>query len=224
MPKKVATIAQVFWVRGVGTVIGLPPFEHWSIPQTDQIHRYERIRIKKPTGEHIVTYIQSIEAADDGTQTGRICFSLPRTVFPEHLPPNCELWLEREGSDPVIEPPSMTRFPLTLAQIADHPVVHGLHRILLVAMCVVEGGLFAYMHSVAYAEFSAWLPVSSQNQGGRGTFRVQSRGSGHRVHRFHVGPSVGQKLKPSLPYSESSAFSAVKQTCFAPALISMTAR
>jgi hypothetical protein len=54
----------------------------------------------------------------------------------------------------------MTRFPLTLAQIADHPVVHGLHRILLIAMVVVEGGLFAYMHSVAYAEFSAWLPAA----------------------------------------------------------------
>jgi len=38
-----------------------------------------------------------------GRDHGGIAFSLPRSITPEDVPAGSELWLERDGTEPLIE-------------------------------------------------------------------------------------------------------------------------
>jgi hypothetical protein len=104
MPKKVAVIDSVFSIDGIGTVICLPKEDQWSIPADEKIQRRERIQIRTPSGRSIQTFINSIEMVNRGREHGSIAFSLPKHIAQGDVPVGSELWLERDGIDPVLEP------------------------------------------------------------------------------------------------------------------------
>jgi len=103
MPKKVATIETVFSINGIGTVIALPKEDQWSLDPEERIHRRERVQIRTKTGGCISTFIRDIEMINRGRDRCGVAFSLPRSIMPEDVPAGSELWLERDGKEPLIE-------------------------------------------------------------------------------------------------------------------------
>ena len=104
MPKKVAVIEEVFAIEGIGTVIALPETEKWSLSPKEKICRREKIQIRKPNGECLETFVLSIEMINRGRIHDGICFSLPSSIVPQDIPGGSELWLMRDGTEPLIEP------------------------------------------------------------------------------------------------------------------------
>ena len=104
MPKKVATIDMVLSIDGIGTVIGLPTENEWTLAPNEKIHRRERIQIRTQRGFHLSTFIRDIEMINRGRKHGGVCFSLPREITPQQIPGGSELWLERDGTEPLLEP------------------------------------------------------------------------------------------------------------------------
>ena len=102
MPKKVATIDTVFSIDGIGTVIALPKEDQWALDPAERIHRRERIQIRTPSGGCLSTFIRDIEMINGGRDRGSVAFSLPRSIMPEDVPAGSELWLERDGTEPVV--------------------------------------------------------------------------------------------------------------------------
>ena len=103
MPKKVATIDAVFSIDGIGTVIALQKEDQWALDPKEQIHRRERIQIRTQSGGCLSTFILDIEMINRGRDRGGVAFSLPRSIIPEDVPAGSELWLERDGTEPLIE-------------------------------------------------------------------------------------------------------------------------
>jgi hypothetical protein len=103
MPKKVAKIDMVYSIDGIGTVIALPKEDEWLIDPTEVIHRRERIQIRTPSGHCVSTFIREIEMINRGRDRGGACFSLPLSITPQDIPDGSELWLERDGTDPMIK-------------------------------------------------------------------------------------------------------------------------
>jgi hypothetical protein len=103
MPRKVATIDTVFSIDGIGTVITLPKEEQWALDPKETIHRGERIQIRTPAGGCLSTFIWDIEMINRGRDHTGIAFSLPRPIRPDDIPAGSELWLERDGAEPLTE-------------------------------------------------------------------------------------------------------------------------
>ncbi|MBA4146671.1 MAG: hypothetical protein H0X66_01050 [Verrucomicrobia bacterium] len=103
MPKKVATIDGVYSIDNIETVIALPQEDQWLIAPTESIHRRERIQIRTPNGRCISTFIRDIEMINRGRDRGGVCFCLPRSVVAEDISNGSELWLERDGEEPLLE-------------------------------------------------------------------------------------------------------------------------
>ena len=104
MPKRVAIIDALFSLDSVGTVICLPKEEEWTLDSKEAIHRRERIQIRTPSGGCLSTFIKDIEMINRGRERGGVAFSLPRSITAEDVPAGCELWLERDGTEPLLEP------------------------------------------------------------------------------------------------------------------------
>ncbi len=104
MPKKVATIDLVLSIDGIGTVIALPNEEEWAIGSQERIHRRERIQIRTQSGVCISTFIKDIEMISLRDRRGSVAFSLPSSIKAEDLSEGSQLWLERDGNEPLIEP------------------------------------------------------------------------------------------------------------------------
>jgi len=104
MPKKVATIDTVFLIDGIGTVVALPNENHWSLDPKEIIHRRERIQIRTPSGDCLSTFIKNIELINRSPKLGGIAFSLPHSIMAKDIPAGSELWLERDGAEPLLEP------------------------------------------------------------------------------------------------------------------------
>jgi hypothetical protein len=104
MPKRVAIIDTVFSIDGIGTVVALPNEDHWSLDPKEKICRRERIQIRTPNGSCLSTFIRAIEMINRGRERSGIAFSLPHSIMPGDIPAGSELWLERDGVEPLIEP------------------------------------------------------------------------------------------------------------------------
>lgn len=103
MPRKVAIIDAVFSIDGIGTVIAMPNEDQWALDPQESIHRHERIQIRTQSGACVSTFIRNIGMMNRGRERGGVCFSLPRSVHAEDVPAGSELWLERDGVEPLIE-------------------------------------------------------------------------------------------------------------------------
>lgn len=103
MPKKVAIIDTVFSIDGIGTVIALPKEDQWVLDPAESIQRHERIQIRTQNGGCLSTFIRDIEMINRGRDCGSVAFSLPRAITPVDVPAGSELWLERDGTEPLIE-------------------------------------------------------------------------------------------------------------------------
>ena len=103
MPKKVARIDAVFSIDGIGTVIALPKEDTWMILPTETIHRREQIQIRLPSGHSVFTFIREIQMMNRDRDLGSVCFILPRSVTTQDISDGSELWLERDGTEPLIE-------------------------------------------------------------------------------------------------------------------------
>jgi hypothetical protein len=103
MPKRVAIIDAVFSIDGIGTVMSLPKEDLWTLDPQEKIHRRERIQIRTPSGECLSTFIRGIEMINRGRERGGVAFSLPSSIRVEDVPAGSELWLERDGKEPLIE-------------------------------------------------------------------------------------------------------------------------
>jgi len=84
-------------------VIALPKEAEWELVK-EQIYRRERIQIRTRTGGCISTYIRDIEFINRGADQGSVAFCLPASITREDVPEGSELWLERDGTEPLIEP------------------------------------------------------------------------------------------------------------------------
>src|ERR1017187_10204452 len=103
MPKKVATIDSVFSIDGIGTVVALPKEDQWAIDPKETIHRRERIQIRTKSGDCLSTFIEGIEMINRGRDGCSVAFRLPRSISPKDIPEGSELWLERDGPEPLIQ-------------------------------------------------------------------------------------------------------------------------
>ena len=104
MPKKVAMIDAVFSIEGIGTVVALVKEAEWELNPKEAIHRRERIQIRTRSGVCLSTFIQNIEMINRGRDRCGVAFSLPSAIKPEDIPEGSEVWLERDGAEPVLEP------------------------------------------------------------------------------------------------------------------------
>ena len=104
MPKKVAKIDEVFSIEGIGAVLCMPKEDQWILDPNEKIHRRERIQIRTPDGGCIATFIKDIAMINRGRERGSVAFSLPRSIAATEIPDGSELWLERDGDEPLIEP------------------------------------------------------------------------------------------------------------------------
>ena len=78
--------------------------DQWQIDPTESTHRRERIQIRTPSGHSISTFIRDIEMINRGRDRGSgVCVSLPRSVVAQDIPEGSELWLERDGTEPLME-------------------------------------------------------------------------------------------------------------------------
>jgi hypothetical protein len=104
MPKKVAMIDAVFSIDGVGTVVALADEAKWELNPKEPIHRRERIQIRTRSGSCLCTFIRDIEMINRGRERCSIAISLPAAIKLEDVPEGSEVWLERDGVEPVLQP------------------------------------------------------------------------------------------------------------------------
>ncbi|HEV2693688.1 MAG TPA: hypothetical protein VG347_12415 [Verrucomicrobiae bacterium] len=104
MPKRAAIIDTVFSIDGIGTVVALPNEDWRSLNPKERIFRRERIQIRTPSGSCLSTFIRAIEMINRVREQGGIAFSRPSSIMPMDIPAGSELWLERDGTEPLIEP------------------------------------------------------------------------------------------------------------------------
>lgn len=104
MPKKVAVIDMVFSIQGRGTVIALPKEENWHLSPGEALHRRERIQIRMKNGRLLRTFIKDIDLITRGRDEGSVGLVLPRSARREDIEDGSELWLERAGTQPLLEP------------------------------------------------------------------------------------------------------------------------
>ena len=103
MPKRVATIDAVFSIDGIGTVIALAKEDQWTLDPREGICRRERIQIRTTGGGCLTTFIKEIEMINRGRERGSVAFSLPSSITADEIPAGSELWLERDGTEPLLE-------------------------------------------------------------------------------------------------------------------------
>ena len=84
-------------------MIALPKEDQWLIDPNEVIQRRERIQIRTPSGRCVSTFIKDIEMINRGRDLGGVCFSLPHSITRQDIPNGSELWLERDGTEPLIE-------------------------------------------------------------------------------------------------------------------------
>jgi hypothetical protein len=101
MPKPVATIDAVFSIDGRGTVIALPKEDQWMLDPKEKIYKHERIQIRRIDGRILSTFIKEIEVVNRGRDQGGIAFCLPSSITADEILPGSELWLERDGTEPL---------------------------------------------------------------------------------------------------------------------------
>ena len=104
MPKLIAKTDQVLEIEGRGTFVCLPKEDAWDLDPTATIHKRERIQIRTPEGRLIETYIKEIEFINRGRGRGGIALLLPREFSKRDVPESSEVWLQRNGDEPIIEP------------------------------------------------------------------------------------------------------------------------
>jgi len=97
-------IEAVFSIDGIGTVVALPKEEQWELDPKEPIHRRERIQIRTRSGGCLSTFIRDIEMINRGRERCSVAFSLPHSIKQEDVPEGSELWLERDGVEPILEP------------------------------------------------------------------------------------------------------------------------
>ena len=74
------------------------------IAPVGEIELVDGIQIRTPAGTSISTFIREIEMINRGRERGSVSFSLPAPIAPDDVPEGSELWLERDGLEPVLEP------------------------------------------------------------------------------------------------------------------------
>lgn len=81
----------------------MPSMNVWALPPDECIHRRERVQIRRPNDDCLSTFIKDIEMINRGRKGSGVCFSLPAIIAPENIPAGSELWLERDGKEPLAE-------------------------------------------------------------------------------------------------------------------------
>ena len=89
---------------GSGLILCLPKEEKWQIKPPEKIHKRERIEVRMPSGKVIQTFIKDIVMINRGRENGSIALLLPKSIKPEDVPEQSEIWLLRNDDKPVIEP------------------------------------------------------------------------------------------------------------------------
>jgi hypothetical protein len=103
MPKLLTKIDLVMGIQGRGTVLCLPKEENWAIPRNEKVYRNELIFVRTPDGGTISTRIKDIELINRGIEKGSIAFCLPAGIQSDEIPVGSEIWLVRDGAEPVFE-------------------------------------------------------------------------------------------------------------------------
>jgi len=97
-------IDEVFSIDGIGTVVALADEAEWELNPKEPIHRRERIQIRTRSGSCLSTFIWNIEMINRGRERCGIALLLPTAIKPGDIPEGSEIWLERDGVEPVLEP------------------------------------------------------------------------------------------------------------------------
>src|SRR6202012_5515354 len=100
----VTLIDNVFSIEGVGTIIALPKEDQWAIDPKEEIYRRERIQIRMLSGNCFSPFMRESEMINRGRKRGSIAFGLPASIKAQDIPEGSELWLARDGAEPLIEP------------------------------------------------------------------------------------------------------------------------
>lgn len=100
MPKLLCKITDSFAIEGRGVAAVLE--DEWRISKEERIHNRERIRIVRPDGGWVATFIVSIEFLLRGDRTESTAFMLPKDIVVEDAPKDSMIFLEREDERPII--------------------------------------------------------------------------------------------------------------------------
>ena len=102
MPKLLCKAFDVFSIDGQGTVIVLEPSCKWRIPQDEVLKQYEVIRILRPDQTSLKTFIKGFEFIRKSGVADGLCIMLPKDIGKADVPGDSLIFLERDGSEPVI--------------------------------------------------------------------------------------------------------------------------
>ncbi|WP_050025034.1 hypothetical protein [Verrucomicrobium sp. BvORR034] len=101
MPKLLCKTIETFTVAGRGTIVVLQDPEDWRIPATENVRRREAIRILRPDGSSVKTFIKDFEFISKFGGGSAIVIQLPADVSAEDVPPDSLVFLEREDDQPL---------------------------------------------------------------------------------------------------------------------------
>ena len=102
MPRKLCDLKDTFFIEGRGAILVLPKDDQWQLSPDEKIHRFERILIVTPSGSEIRTFIKDLDfSVRNGPRDSNLCFTLPSDIKRGMIPTGSEIWLERDGAEPV---------------------------------------------------------------------------------------------------------------------------
>jgi hypothetical protein len=104
MPRFLAKVDAVFEIPTVGVAVCLD--DQLAIGPEEKIVIRERIRIRRANRGEISTYVYSIESLNRGRRSRGLAFRLPADVKKADVADATEVWLERDGVEPVVHIPN----------------------------------------------------------------------------------------------------------------------
>ncbi|RYD66631.1 MAG: hypothetical protein EOP83_04560 [Verrucomicrobiaceae bacterium] len=101
MPKLLCKTVDSFAIEGLGTIVLLEDSKEWRIPADEVVRIRESIRMLRPDGSSIKTFIKGLEfALVRGSD--QMAIELPKGVGVQDVPAGSLVFLEREDADPIL--------------------------------------------------------------------------------------------------------------------------
>lgn len=102
MPRLLCESIETFHINGRGTVVVLEDPPDWRIPRSERVHLREAIRILRPDRSSIRTFIKDLEFMRKFGGGESVLIMLPFDVSADAVPAGSMIFLERDGTEPIL--------------------------------------------------------------------------------------------------------------------------
>ena len=101
---------ETFDIRGRGTVVVLQDQQDWRIRSSERVFRRETIRILRPDGASVRTFIKDLEFIRKFGGGEAVAIMLPSDVPASAVPADSIIFVEREDEEPIMWDGSQAEF------------------------------------------------------------------------------------------------------------------